>query len=353
MISLSTTKTILFTIAPFLIPKLLNYYRALRAKSQTSPLPIQPIPKVVYRSLNILFIAALLSLISTLPHFAPENIFKITSARLQTSSEVLFSRLATARGPSGLTDADTTLKPKLASLDSRLLYLTYGPDVLTNCPFCTSDEPTTYLYYALPSFIIPHIFNLLALGLATSNAVTGQWGTRWRTTAASLGVCLAVLNIWLFTAYNWKANARALRPEQYVLFYWRMRVARGVMLSLADAVIAALMYLSSTNRAFVTPPSAQERMEVALKTLEQSRGKMSAMAVVRNAVARDEGLRRRTEGYWVKEGRVMGEVMDEREVVEGVRSALESRVRVATVEEEARKFADALVVGPPPQQDIS
>ena len=114
------------------------------------------------------------------------------------------------------------------------------------------------------------------------------------------------------------------------------------MIALVDAVIAGLLYLSSTNRMFVIPPSAAERMETAMRMLENARGKLNAVGILRNVIVRDEGLRRKNETYWRKEGMFMGEVMDEREVVEGVRNALSERVQVAKVEEEATKYAEGI-----------
>jgi hypothetical protein len=43
---------------------------------------------------------------------------------------------------------------------------------------------------------------------------------------------------------------------------------------------------------------------------------------------RDEGLRKKIEAYWRKEGQIIGGIMDEREVVEGVRNALGERTRL-------------------------
>lgn len=122
-----------------------------------------------------------------------------------------------------------------------------------------------------------------------------------------------------------------------------MRIFSGVAIAVVDCVVAFCLYLSSTNRFFVVPPTSAERMEAALKMLEQARGKLNALGVIRNAAARDEGLRRKTEAYWIKEGEVMGQIMDEREVVEGVRGALSGRVQVATVEAEARRYADGII----------
>ena len=114
------------------------------------------------------------------------------------------------------------------------------------------------------------------------------------------------------------------------------------MIALADVVFAGLLYLSSTNRMFVIPPSAAERMETAMRMLENARGKLNAVGILRNVIVRDENLRRVNETYWRKEGMFMGEVMDEREVVEGVRNALSERVQVAKIEEEATKYAEGI-----------
>lgn len=92
------------------------------------------------------------------------------------------------------------------------------------------------------------------------------------------------------------------------------------------------------------PPSSAERLEMAMRVLENARGKLSAVGIVRNAIVRDEGLRGKTEAYWRREGQITGEIMDEREVVEGVRNALSGRIKVASLEEEARKYADGITV---------
>ncbi len=83
-----------------------------------------------------------------------------------------------------------------------------------------------------------------------------------------------------------------------------------------------------------------------MKVLDNVRGRLSATGIVRNAMVRDEGLRRRGEGYWKREGVVMQEVMGEREVAEGLRGALESgRVQVGRVEEEASRYVEGVMGG--------
>ncbi|KAL8685830.1 MAG: hypothetical protein Q9218_007518 [Villophora microphyllina] len=339
-------KTLLFTLGPLAIPRLIGCYRAYRAKAQSRPVPIRPLPSHIYIALNILFVSCVFALISTLPTFAPENIFLATSSRLQTPNDVLFTRLALTRPEGRLSDLDEMLKPRIASLDARCLYLYYGPSILTYCPFCVSDEPLSYFWYGLPMIMLPHILHLFALGAATSSGIAGKEGNRWRTSAVMIGVGLALSECYLTGAGDWKANARAVRAEDLNHFHWNMRIWRGLGIGVADAALAGFLWASSTNRMFVVPPTAAERMEASLKVLENARGRVGALGIVRNVVARDEGLRRQGDAYWRKEGQIMSEAMDEREVVEGVRNALGSgRISVTKVEEEARRFAEGIVGG--------
>lgn len=345
-VTVSRLKTLLFTLGPFLLPRLISYYRTVRTQSRTSQVPIRATPQHVRHALNILFVFAVLALISSLPTLYPENIFTVTSSRIQTPNDVLFTRLAALRPEGFTTDLDETLRPRLASLDARCLYLTYGPDTVAHCPFCTSEDARSYFYYALPTLLLPHLLHLLVLGLATSSAISGSEGNRWRTQAAIVGAVLALGECYIIGARDWKANARTVRAEDLDHFYWRMRTVRGLVLALVDAGFAGFLWATSTNRLFAVPPAAAERIEGVVKVLENVRGRLSAVGIVRNAVVRDEALRKKTDSYWKKEGEVMGEVMDEREVVEGVRAALESgRVSVQNLEEEARMYAEGIPVG--------
>lgn len=124
-----------------------------------------------------------------------------------------------------------------------------------------------------------------------------------------------------------------------------MRTLRGIAIAGTDCFLALLLYLSSTNRLFGHQITTAERVETALKAMERTRGKLAALGTVKNVIVRDEGLGRRGAEYWRREKVIMTEVMDEREVVEGVRDALEKRVQVQNVDEEARRWAESFVVG--------
>ena len=150
----------------------------------------------------------------------------------------------------------------------------------------------------------------------------------------------------MFGSYDWKLNVRVIRPDDLTYFYWRMRTFRGLSIAVVDAGLAGLLWASSTNRLFALPLSSSEKLEEVTRILETTRGKLGAVGIVRNVTARNEGLRRKGESYWVKEGEVMGEVMGEREVVEGMRSALASgRISINKIEEEARNYAEGITAG--------
>ena len=271
----------------------------------------------------------------------------MTSSRLHTPIDVLFTRLAALRPDKQLTDFDNALRSRLASLDARCLYFAYGPSALAECPFCKSDEPATFFYYTLPARVFPHLLNLFALGLATSTAITGKEGGRWRTMAALAGSCLAIADCWMVGVYDWKGNARATRAEDLDFFYWRMRTIRGLTIAALNAGFSGLLWASSTNRLFVIPMSSAERLESVTKIMEATRGKLGAVGMIRNVTVRDENLRKQAETYWRREGEIMSEVMDEKEVVEGIRGALESgRMNVTMIEEEAKRYAESIFATP-------
>ena len=257
---------------------------------------------------------------------------------------MLFTRLSTLRPQNHLTPADLALRAKFASLESRLLYLQYGPSTVATCPFCTSDTPRTYLYYFLPTLLTPHLANLATIALATSSLFSSAAAPRWRTPATLAAVALAFLDLYLVASYNHTLNARALRLGEMEPFFWRARAARYLALALLDAALAALLYLAGTQRMFAAAPSAAERVEAVARVLAGVDGKVNAAGVVKNTVLRDEELRARGNAYWAHEVRLMREMMEEREVLEGVNDALLNRIDIGGVERDAEVYAKAVLM---------
>lgn len=157
------------------------------------------------------------------------------------------------------------------------------------------------------------------------------------------GVAVGLAECYLVGTYDFKMNARVIRPEDLDHFYWRMRTFRGIAICILDVGFAWLLWAASTNRIFAVPPSAAERTETAIRGLESVRSRLAAIGILRNAIVRDEGLRNKAEAYWRREKQVMSEVMDEREVVDGIRNAMSGRINVTKVEEDASRYADGIL----------
>lgn len=238
-----------------------------------------------------------------------------------------------------LTPQDSVLRAKFVNLESRLLYLQFGPEVLASCPFCGGDDPRTYLYYALPAIVTPHLFNLVILAAVTSPLVGGRSASTWRTYASMAGAALAIADVYLVCTFNHQANARAPRYTDLDCYFWTSRAVRNISLAGLDAVLGWLLYLSSTNRAFAVAPSPTERVEGVGRALATAKSRLNALGIVRNAAIRDEALRGRITGYWDHESTLMQDVMEEREVVEGVNDALQNRINMRAISKDAETYA--------------
>ncbi|OBT50950.1 hypothetical protein VE04_08240 [Pseudogymnoascus sp. 24MN13] len=321
MVSWGTIKSLLMFFGPMLLPKAIGYYRSFRANAKKPGRPIRPVPPAVSRALGILFVIAVILLIATLPMFSEENIFSKTQSRIQIPVDVLFTRLTAIR-PNGLAELDHRLREKLVSLESKLLYLKFGPDAIGNCLFCKADDHRSFYYYTMSSVLIPHIFNLAVLAVATSGMFVGEEGTVWRRFATICAVIIAVVDMSYLSEYDHKLNAKATRLEDLDMFFWRTHTYRYIALAGLDGLIGWLLFLSSTNRAFVIPVSPAERLETATK---------------------DEGLRGKAGEYWVNETRVMSEIMAEREVVDSVNNTLQSRVNMAAITSDADSYTKNMI----------
>ena len=336
-------KSLVIFFGPILLPKAISYYRAARAAPRLRGLTVQPAPAPVRRALALLLAAAALLVVAALPPFAPENIFARTQSRLQIPTDVLFARLAALRPAGALAPADEALRARFVNLESRLLYLQYGPDALAACPFCAADDPRSYFYYALPALAAPHLLNLALLAAVTSPLLAGRHGPRWRATATLAAVGLALTDLYLVHGYNHQANARALRLAELDMFAWAARSRRLVGLAALDLLAAAALWLAGTNRAFGSPPSPAERVAGLGRALAAAKSRVNAAAVVKNTAMRDEELRAQALRYWAHEARVVRDAMEEREVLESVQDALQNRLDVDAMARDADGYASSVV----------
>lgn len=322
-----------------LLPKAISFYRNTRNAPRPAGVSVRACPPQIRNALFVLALLSFVFVIKTLPMFAPENIFLRTDSRLQIPTDVLFNRVASLRPDSALTLKDHVLRAKFVNLESRLLYLQYGPSVMADCPFCNSEEPRSYYYYALPDMLWPHLANLMAIAIATSTSWTSRYGNQWRTHATISAALIAFTDIYLVSSYSARGNARSLRVTDLDFFFWSSRNYRHVALAALDAVLCWFIWLSATNRAFVKAPTSAERVEMVNRALRSTTSKLNAVGIIKNTAMRDEELRRASDAYWQHEVRLMGEVMEEREVIEGVNDALSNRINIDNVTKDADTYA--------------
>ena len=353
MSNFQNLKTLFVTLVPIAIPYAISTYRKFRTQSIRAASLRRPLPQHVSYALNILFFASVAFTIASCYAFSYENLITDTASRIQTPSNVLWERVAARRPHRVLTELDEKLKTRLASTDGRCLYLMYGPETVGNCPFCNSDDPKSFFYYAIPELFLPHLLNFIVLGLATSKAIAGREGSRFRTLATVVGCVLALVEVTAWSEYDWKANARVTRGENLFQFYGWIRLAKSVGFAMVDAGFAAFLWATATNRLMVVPPSATERVDDVLRQLEVSGGKMAAAGIIRNATARDDELRNKSEEYFKRDMAGWNKIMKEEEVQKSMRLAQsQGRLDISKIEVEAGRYAENLIpaLGAEPQR---
>ncbi|KAK5110737.1 hypothetical protein LTR62_005614 [Meristemomyces frigidus] len=341
MVSWQTIQSLLLFFGPLLLPRLLSTYRSLRSRP---PNQIRTLPSRTSYALTILFASGLIAFLSTLPFFAAPNLFRQTQSRLQTPAGVLMTRVAALRP---LTARDEQLRKVLehGGLDARLLYARFGPHVLLHCTLARPGDANAglmYLFYAFPSIVAPHLLHLAVLGIASSGLLCGQEASRWRTFAAIAGVVLGVAEVWLLAIYDDTGNMRSTRVSEIDFFHWKVRVWRGIGIAAVDGLLGWVVWLQATGRAFLTPSPPGEKLVEVARGLEALLGLTRGLGVLRNGTVRDRGMRAKTECYWVKEGEVMRDVLEEPVVLEAQRSALR-RTDLSRVGREAEGYVDSVL----------
>ncbi|KAM3443015.1 hypothetical protein MY4824_000720 [Beauveria thailandica] len=331
-------KSLLFFFGPVAVPRAISYYRSSKTVSQSVGITVRPVPRAIRYALALLALFVATFVLKTLPPFVPENIFQRTETRLQAPTDVIFRRLSVLRPGDALTAADEALRGKFVNLESRLLYLQFGPAALTDCLFCNSDEPKSYLYYTVPALLWAHLANFFAVAVVTSPSWTGRYGRQWRGWATIAAGSMAAADVWYVANYNHQANSRALRLDDIDPFYWSARATRFWALAVFDAVLGYAIYLSATNRAFIQLPSPAERIENVNRALHIAKSKLSALGIIKNTTQRDTELRERSDLYWTQEVRIMSEAMEDREVIEGVSDALENRLNIQNITRDADTY---------------
>jgi hypothetical protein len=337
----SNVHSILIIFGPFLLPRVLDWINVARATSRS--VPIRPTPARVQHALNLLFVSAVVCLVLSFSRFAPENIFLKTQSHIRTETSVLFARLRHLRE---LTGEDEALRGKFASVRNKLLYLTYGPDTMLNCAWCSTadgNDQQNYFLYSLPKIAMPHILQLAVLGLATSSLV-GSEGSRFRTHATIAGIMMMVVEAWYMGTYDITTNRRATFMRDLDSAHWRVRFLRYISFAVVDIALGLVLWATSTNRWLAKPVSIAERIETTTRQAEETLNKMRALGLLTNSVNRDPALRGVREEYWRTEGQVMAETVQDEEVTEQINKAI-STMDFGALQGRVGEVADGILKG--------
>ncbi|KIW82170.1 hypothetical protein Z517_05197 [Fonsecaea pedrosoi CBS 271.37] len=302
---------LLFT---FILPRAINYYAAFKTAYRTRP-PPRPLPKRTSRGLNALFVSICVFLYASWPlrgDIADHNVFVATQSRLSVPTDVLFERLAMLRENGALSAADEALRAKLTSPALRQLYLRFGPSTLRDCLFCHPDDQISYLLYHLPTnTVLPHLFHVLCLGLATSETVGGYEASTWRRAAVFGALVLAGADVFLTATYAPPVAISTVAPAGT---FWLGTTARYLGLCAFDIAVALCIYASATGRFYLFPSTSaggpgsadaelarrrtDELLTQANLVLQMAATNLRAYSIARNAVVRNPALKDRDDAYW-------------------------------------------------------
>ncbi|KAK7748055.1 hypothetical protein SLS53_001307 [Cytospora paraplurivora] len=338
-ITWGTIKSLVIFFGPILLPKAINWYRSARAaQNSAQKAPIRPLSTRSLAAVTFLVSTAILLAVYTLPILSPENVFAVTRSNPTTSNNLILSRLATLRP---LTPRDDVLHDKFESKASKLLYYKYGPAALIDCPFCNSQDPTTYLIYAAPGAAALHLANAVLLGIATSRSISGPAGAQWRALATYAGLAAAAADMYFLAQWDHVAgNDKARVLSEVTFFHWNLRAYRYLALAGLDLLLAGVLYLSGTNRMFLVAPSASERVDAVAAGLRRTRARLQSAGIIRNTTARDGELRAAEARYWAFEVMTNQEAMESVEVVESMRDAVENRrIDLDAIGQDAESYA--------------
>ena len=177
---------------------------------------------------------------------------------------------------------------------------------MVNCNFCTIDDEVSWVLYHLPTnVLLPHLLHFLAVGMATSSGVGGWEVGRWRGRALVVAAALVVLDLYMLIGFEQSIDVNGPAPMG---LFWVMRVLRPLLLCAFDALLAAVMWASATNRLVMLGNGDVDEEGVKRRNMEMlnrsnvvlqtAQTKLRAANVTRNTVVRDRVLQKVEDAYW-------------------------------------------------------
>lgn len=320
IVNLSTLKVVGTLLAPLLLPRLVSF--VLAPKPYLGPR--KALPKAVRFLLVLLALWILAVLLSTFA-FPSENVILRTVSRPQTSGDVLRTRLAAVRGgPANLLPLDHSLLERLSTQDGRLLYILYGPEVMTQCAWCEVESPHTYLYYALATRPMIHLLHVTVLAVATSPILSRE-ASAWRSHAIIAAIVVGLGEGGILATVNFRDNLAAKGPSEIFWWHWNLVLGRGVAFVTVDMILGILLFLSGTNRIPTGQVDAHRRIEEVAKQMETAWLRLRSANVLKSTIIRDPRLARQAVNFFARDELVTQQAMED-ETVNEVRRRVAARL---------------------------
>lgn len=308
---LKSFQGLIIPFAPFIITKGYNIYQ--KRKNARSK-PFLEVSTTNWTIISILATVAFLQVIFYIPYAWPAiNVFSATNSRMQTPGDVIGSRLRALFGdeyetaPRSMTSGKGNLDyellvSRLASSDGKALYAVYGTEAYAGCQWCRTDQPFSFFLYILPSIVIPHALNFFPILLVTTGnrdafALSSASSRQWFRMAVIFG--MAFLGIELYTMYQ-APNVpefllsinNSVSHEDVPWIFWSRIKMRAWAFAVADSVLAFLVFLSASGRAFETGEATAVRTSRIIKQLDGAVNKLRLSILLHtNVIARNQEMR--------------------------------------------------------------
>lgn len=307
----SALRGLALPVAPYVAMKAWEYYKRYQVakvsggSSKTNLLTgTQPVSTTNWVIILLLLFTAAFNLLIYVRWALPAvNVFYATESRMQTEGSVISSRLRGLYGDEyesapGAGNIDyALLVDRLASATGRALYAVYGTEAYGACLFCRTDSPTTFLFYSIPSIVGPHLANYAIVLFATTSTWSTPNSRQWFTIFSIVSIVYAGLEVYsIYKApttqvfMNMIKNSKTLEGVSWV--YWTHIHWRGRLLAAGDTMLAVLVFLSASGRAFDAGEATAVRTSKIIKALDDSTNRLRMSILLHtNVVATDPELR--------------------------------------------------------------
>lgn len=274
-----------------------------------------------------------------------ENIILETGSRMQTSGEVLGTRLKKLRGRDYLGEQEELMISRFATDTGRALYTVYGTNAFMNCEWCEiGDGGVSLLIYSLPNILAPYLINMVGMLLATGGI--DRNARQWRLSGVVVSCLMMFLDVYTVFIFPYDVNRRAKVPRLIQWFHWDRHNYRSMWLCGYNVALALLIYLSASGRFYHVDVSIHSEIKGISKQLDDSVRLLSYSAMSKDAITRNGVCRQHDNDFWAahwqEQDKFNEKIEDDFRVKDAKENATKDRVSLNASRRLAADFFKAL-----------